>query len=115
MIALFIALTIVAGFVLAYVTSKAWVAWVTIWLCVPLGMVLFYSFGWAREFLGICSLSPVLDADCSIFGKDFSFAVDNLQVLGYYFGLIAFPWFTTGLVLFFGLVAFRVIRRLINQ
>ncbi len=111
MIPLFIALTALAGFTLAYTLSKAWVAWTAIWLCVPLGMINLSIFAFALNGLGICQISPTIDTRCSAFGMDFGTNFDELQVLGYYLGFIAIPWFAFGLVCFAGIAALRVFKR----
>ena len=96
------------------VTSKRirlWITLVTVWLCVPLGLVSSEGLGLWLKNLGNCYDHRGRDVvECLVFGLDITEWVNGLKMGGYAFAFVGLPWFLVGAVLLAIVLLIRILR-----
>ena len=88
---------IIIGAACAFATkAKKWVLLVTVWLCVPVGMLLSTTIGWYVAKLGDCRPSAQARIECIVQGYDVSDWINGLVYSGYGFAFVGIPWLVVG-------------------
>jgi hypothetical protein len=96
---IFSLIVVILGTACAFATkAKKWILLVTIWLCVPIGMLLSTSLGWYVAKLGDCHPSARAPIECVVRGYDVSDWMNGLVFSGYAFAFVAMPWFVIGAI-----------------
>ncbi len=100
----------VAGTVIAFaVKAKKWVLIVTIWLCVPVGILLSTTFGFYVAKIGDTATRARGPVSCIVHGYDVSDWMNSLVISGYVIAFVAGPWFVIGAICLAIFGIFRVV------
>ncbi len=78
--------------------AKKWVLLLTIWLCVPIGILLSTTLGFYVAKLGDCQPSARAPIECIVWGYDVSDWMNGLVFSGYAFAFVGIPWFAIGAI-----------------
>lgn len=90
----------VAAWLVSDARTRTWVILVSLWLSVPLGLVVSIGVGFWLKDLGNCHDPLGRDVvHCIVFGLDVADWVNGLRMGGYAFAFFAVPWFVAGGVL----------------
>lgn len=96
---IFSLIVVILGTVCAFATkAKKWVLLVTIWLCVPTGILLSTKLGFYVAKLGDCHPTARAPIECIVQGYDVSNWINGLVFSGYSFAFVGIPWFAIGAI-----------------
>ena len=110
---LFILGVIIIGCACTFATkAKKWVLLVSVWLCVPVGILLSTTIGFYVAGIGDCRPSARAPIECVVHGYDVSDWMNSLVFSGYAFAFFGIPWLAFGLICFAIYGVFRGIKAL---
>ncbi|WP_298938430.1 hypothetical protein [uncultured Ruegeria sp.] len=92
-------IVVTLGTACAFATkAKKWVLLLTIWVSVPIGILLSTKLGLYVAKLGDCQPSARAPIECIVRGYDVSDWMNGLVFSGYVFAFVGIPWLVIGAI-----------------